>query len=289
MLSVGLDKQIIFWNMITMTKIFSMDLHERIWDSCVLQDRLLIAILGENRDKLYSWKLEKQYFQQQSPITELVDSLKLTRSVVSLTNLEFTNNRFFCVGYQNGEMSVFDSFNMDIAEEIQFLSEPLDILIECKLNLKLKSCLMGSSHNSNIVRLVSFRQSTESFVDIGIIRARSKVQDICELADLQIAIAQQNGEVEIWNLLKTDVPTKTLRSFNFVIDKLISIEFGTFIMGITKDSMIMVWKTQNGQLIYQGDYPVHTKEVTGFIALGDKIFTSSLDSSIRATSLIFKY
>ncbi len=51
-------------------------------------------------------------------LTELVDNLRLKRSVTSIIALSFTDFRYFCVGYTSGEMSVFDSENLEIAEEV---------------------------------------------------------------------------------------------------------------------------------------------------------------------------
>lgn len=48
MLSVGLDKQVIVWNMITMQKLFSMDIHESVWRCAVIPGKLLLGIVGEN-------------------------------------------------------------------------------------------------------------------------------------------------------------------------------------------------------------------------------------------------
>jgi len=58
---------------------------------------------------------------------------------------------------------------------------------------------------------------------------------------------------------------------------------------MTKDARIIVWKLSNGQVVFTGDYPVHTKRVTGMLIHGDKIFSSSMDATVRATSLIYKY
>lgn len=95
--------------------------------------------------------------------------------------LEFTQFKFFCVGYDTGEMSVFDSSNMDIAEEVQFLHDTLDILIECKENTKLKSCIIGASKHATSIRIISFRQKSETFIDIGLVKVKSPIHSICEL------------------------------------------------------------------------------------------------------------
>ncbi|CDW88304.1 wd-40 repeat-containing protein [Stylonychia lemnae] len=286
LLSIGNDCQIIIWDMITMTKLYALDTKQSVYLACVIPNRLLIGILGQNRDKLYAWNIQGQF---KSNATELVDSLKLNRMVKSLINLEFTNNRFFCVGYQTGELSIFDNTNMEIAEEVQFFQHPLDILVESKENIKLKSCIIGASRKSQTIRLVSYRNNTETIVDVGQIKVRSNVCNLHELRDLNIAVALQNGDVEIWNILKSNAPQRTLKSFDNIITKVVSLELGQILMGVTKDARFMFWKIFNGQPILQSDYPVHTKKVTGVIVHGDKIFTSSHDSSIRATSLIYKY
>lgn len=204
-----------------MQKLYSMDIHEPIWRCCVLPGKLLLGVVGDDRNKLFAWDI-KACFRQ--PVTELVDSLRLQHAVTALLPLEFTQHRFFCVGYGTGEMAVFDSHNMDIAEEVQFLQDPLDILIECTENQKLRSCIVGASYDSSTIRLVSFRVNQEQFVDIGMIKLRSHVTSIVELGDLNLAVSQQNGEVELWNLKQTEAPHRILKTYDLMVNSLISIE-----------------------------------------------------------------
>ena len=89
--------------------------------------------------------------------TKLVDALKLQKGVTSIIAFEFTEYAYFAVGYESGEMSVFDARTFDIAEEIKLLNEPLDLIIECHENPKLRGCLILASHQSATIRVVCFK------------------------------------------------------------------------------------------------------------------------------------
>ena len=123
-------------------------------------------------------------------------------------------------------MSIFDSISMDIVEEVQLFQQPVDFMIESVENPKLKSCIITSSKKSNIIRLVSFRENTESIIDIGMIKLSSTVQSICELKDMNMAVALKNSNVEIWNLNKSNSPSRILKVFDNILTKIISLEQG---------------------------------------------------------------
>jgi len=40
---------------------------------------------------------------------------------------------------------------------------------------------------------------------------------------MNLAIALKNGDVEIWNLLKTNSPPRILRAFNNIITRIVSL------------------------------------------------------------------
>jgi len=47
--------------MITMQKLYSMDIHEPIWQCCILPGRLLLGAVGDEKNKLYAWDIKSNF------------------------------------------------------------------------------------------------------------------------------------------------------------------------------------------------------------------------------------
>ena len=278
MLSVGKDKQMIVWDMVTMNQLYAMDAGEIIWQAAVMGSKV-VAIAGEAATKIMVWDFKINLTEIQG--VHLVDSIELPTKVTAILPLSF--RAYLLLGLSSGRLLSLDAA-LDIAEEVPLLHTSLDLLLECRLNAKLKSCVIGASREDCVVRVVSWRKS-EEFVEVGWFRVKAPVVHLQELRDMLLAIALKSGDLEIWSLKNTQLPIRTLNTNDSIISLLTSVEEGQFLLGLTKDARVMIWKTATGQCLFVSDYPIHIKKVTWLLLYGDKLFTASLDGFIRATGL----
>lgn len=56
------------------------------------------------------------------------------------------------------------------------------------------------------------------------IKVKDHVHSIAELKEMQLAVAMRSGDVEIWSLVKTDVPLRTLRTDDNIILRIYTVE-----------------------------------------------------------------
>ena len=100
--------------MVTLNRLYSMEVSEGIHNICVIGQRL-IGLVGPEKKRLLVWELAGEMSSLNATLTE---SLALQKQVASLLPLDFTNGKYFCAGFVSGELFVFDSSSMDIAEEV---------------------------------------------------------------------------------------------------------------------------------------------------------------------------
>ena len=60
MISIGLDRQIILWDMITMLKLCQMDAYESIYDLSVFNN-WLVGVVGGERNRILVWEIAQNF------------------------------------------------------------------------------------------------------------------------------------------------------------------------------------------------------------------------------------
>ena len=203
--------------------------------------------------------------------------------------MSFSQDKYLVLASLYGDIILWDLETFERSDEINIHDgQKICDLKECKINFRLRSCILTCSSDGKIkitsIRLEKERIATIAQFDLG---RNNPVNQVAELRNYMIAASSLN-RIYFWILDNCKIPLKIIETNTTPIYRLYTIDDGSFLLGVGSDAKLGVWKSKYQELLYQSS-KLHNDCITDIIRVGDKIITVSLDNFIKINEIVYLF
>eukprot|EP00347_Sterkiella_histriomuscorum_P019271 403342285 len=290
-ITASLDHTMRVWNIFENKLMFEIPLNKPIQNLAIVPGKYLIGVIGQKgvyqTQQLYVWDSIINQFDQSD--VQLHGRYELDQQVLCLCVMSFTNEKYLVLGTQHGDLIIWDLETFEMSDELSLHNgNAINDIKECKINFRLKSCLITGSSDGTI-KIISMRFDQQKFVELAQLNC-GKREDIVSVAELRnyMIVGATRHQLYFWVLDNIKKPLKVQNTHTMPIYKIISVDDGQFVLSVGTDGKLGVWKGKNQKLAYHS-HPLHNQTITDIVKIGDRIVTTSLDKTLRIHEIVYLF